>query len=145
MAEPTEQPVHTDPTTETWSRRARRLLGPLITALRDVQFRQAVAARMLSAVYVVLLSGLAVFCVATVSDAFAQSLWLGVIYLLIVAPAYFVVGTVVARVLLETIRAIIQIADDLHRMANTHDRMAGMRPLRGLLSNGEPSSETRDD
>ena len=63
-----------------------------------------------------------------------QSPWLGVFYLLVVGPAYFLVGAVLARVVLETIRAIIQIADDMHRIAETHDRVADLSPMKSLMS-----------
>ena len=114
--------------------RAESSLGPLWAAIHDVQFRQGVAARMLTPVYIVCLAGLGVFCVATISDAFAESPWLGVFYLLVVGPAYFLVGAVLARVVLETIRAIIQIADDMHRIAETHDRVADLSPMKSLMS-----------
>lgn len=114
--------------------RRQTTLGPLWAAIHDVQFRQGVAARMLTPVYIVCLAGLGVFCVATVSDAFAESLWLGLFHLLVVGPAYFLVGAVLARVVLETIRAIIQIADDMHRIAETHDRVADMSPMKSLMS-----------
>lgn len=114
--------------------RARFSIAPLWAVLHDVQFRQGVAARMLPPVYLVSLIGLGVFCVATISDAFTESLWLGLFYLVVVGPAYFLVGAVLVRVVLETIRAIIQIADDMHRIAETHDRVADLSPMKSLMS-----------
>ena len=117
-----------------WNDEARTHLGPFWAAIHDIRFRQGLAARMLTPVYVVFLGGLAVFCIATVSDAFTKSLPLGLFFLLVVGPAYFLVGTVLTRVVLETIRAIIQIADDMHRIAETHDRVAELSPWKSLMS-----------
>ncbi|WP_348675351.1 DUF4282 domain-containing protein [uncultured Abyssibacter sp.] len=131
-----------------WNDEARTRLGPLWAAIHDIGFHQALATRMLTPVYVVFLLGLGVFCIATISDAFTKSLPLGIFFLVIVGPAYFLVGTVLTRVVLETIRAIIQIADDMHRIATTHDRVAEISPwksLKSVIGQDERAASVDDD
>lgn len=109
------------------------LLGGLGAALMDVRFKTVVAVRMLPAVYVTLVLGLGAVLLSRTVDAFALSLWQGLIELFLVSPLYFVAGLVFIRVALEFVHAVFRIAANVDALRGWSQDIQGVEALRDAL------------
>ncbi|MHA7835011.1 MAG: DUF4282 domain-containing protein [Algiphilus sp.] len=112
---------------------AAALLGGLGAALMDVRFRTVVSVRMLPAVYIVLVLGLGAFLLSRTVDAFALSLWQGLMELFLVSPVYFVAGLVFIRVALEFVHAVFRIAANVDALRDWSQDIQGIEALRDAL------------
>lgn len=82
-------------------------LRDLLVNLFDFEMREVVTTRMLPLIYRVAIVALAAASLLGVATAFAQSFWLGVIWL-VVGPVIFLALIVVVRVMLEFVMAVFR-------------------------------------
>ena len=93
----------------------------LITALSDTSFDSFVTPSIVSVVYKIAVVAFALAALGLALFAFMASLIFGVITLLIIAPALFLVGVAFARVILEFCLVTFQMAGDLRAISGRDD------------------------
>jgi len=120
-------------------------IGGLGAALMDPQFRTVVSVRMLPAVYVILVFGLAAFLLSRTVDAFALSLWQGLIQLGVITPIYFIAGLVFIRVALEFVHAVFRIAANVDALQDIQGVEGLGDALKGLVLPQRREDGTRKD
>lgn len=99
----------------------KQLLGQLL----DVQFTTVVTTRMLPVIYAVALVLAAMQSVYAVIWGFDHGLWMGILWLVVGAPALFIAIIMTVRVVLEVVLTIFRIAVMMETLAGQVDTMTG--------------------
>lgn len=89
----------------------------LFTALSDTGFSSFVTPSIVSILYKITVVAFALAALGLVLFAFMASMIFGVITLIVIAPALFIVGVAFARVILEFCLVAFRMADDLRALS----------------------------
>lgn len=97
----------------------------LMKELFDVQFSSIVTTRMLPVIYGLALVLAGVQAVYSVIWAFEQNMWMGFLWLVVIAPAVFLAVVTAVRVVLELVLAIFRLLVMMESLSGKMDTMAG--------------------
>ena len=89
--------------------------------LFDFSFSEFVTTKIIKVLYVLAIHGAGIAALMTLFSGFATKSFSGVLYGLVMTPIVFLLGTLVARIWLETLIVLFRIAENTTKLVRGHE------------------------